>query len=76
MAGGVGAGGSYGAWNLDPGTMGTAALVGALMAGRHKIDQRVARRVAEMLTSTDPNVLAKGVGMVAGNRSLLGKFRV
>ena len=28
-----------------------------------------------MLTSSDPNVLAKGVRMVAGNRSLLGKFR-
>ena len=69
-AGGVGTFGGYGIYDMDPQKIGTAALTGAILAGGRKIDQRVARRVAEMLASDDPKILDAGIKMVA-NSSVL-----
>ncbi|MTW19427.1 hypothetical protein GJ689_24865 [Rhodoplanes serenus] len=68
---GYGSGGSFNPLNADPSGATHALLAMGLVRGRHRIDQRVARRVAEMLASPDPAVLARGVQMVAGNRRLL-----
>lgn len=57
--------------NPDAGALTQAALVYGLARGRARVDERVARRVAEVLVSPDPAVLARGVQMVAGNRRLL-----
>jgi muramidase (phage lysozyme) len=68
LAGGIGGSGIVSA---DPTQMGIAAAI----AGRRYVDQRIARNVAEMLVSSDPNVLAKGIKAVAGNKNLLAAFR-
>src|SRR5690606_34324854 len=72
------AGGAGGAITGDfsPQTMLTSALVYGLgRRGAAKIDERVARRVAEMLASSDPNVLARGIQTVTRSRQLLKSFR-
>lgn len=68
LAGSVG---GIGLTNLDPMTMGIAGAI----AGRRYVDQRVAREVARMLTSSDPDVLAKGIRAVAGSQNLMRAFR-
>lgn len=68
LAGGVGGSGLV---NTDPTQLGIAAAI----AGRRYVDQRVARKVADMLTSSDPDILAKGIKAVAGNKNLLRAFR-
>jgi hypothetical protein len=68
LAGGVGGVGIY---NLDP----TALSVAAFIAGRRHINDRVSRRVAEMLTSRDPTVLAQGVRIVARNNNFMERLR-
>ena len=55
----------------DPTSMGVAAAI----AGRRYVDQRLAKEIARMLTSGDPDVLAKGVKAVSGNKNLLRAFR-
>lgn len=75
FAGGAGGLGVFGTYNLDPTQITSAAMAAALLAGRRNIDQRVARRVAEMLTSRDPAVLARGVRMVARNERLIDALR-
>lgn len=71
-AGLAGAGG--GGWlGYDPTASGLAAALAT--AGKHGIDQRVARHVAEMLTSHDPQVLQRGVARVAGNSRLMDALR-
>jgi hypothetical protein len=68
LAGGVGGSGLV---NADPTQLGLAAAI----AGRRYVDQRVAREVARMLTSSDPDVLAKGISAVSRNKNLLRAFR-
>lgn len=75
LAGGAGTLGAYGTFNLDPAQMTTAAVMGALLAGRRNIDQRVAQRVATMLTSQDPQVVTRGLQMVARNNRMLDNIR-
>ncbi len=75
LAGGAGGLGTYGTYNLDPAQMTTAAVMGALLAGRRGIDQRVAQHVARMLTSNDPDVLARGIRAVARNERLMDALR-
>jgi hypothetical protein len=65
----------YGQLTGDPLAIGNAALVYGLLRGQRGIDQRVARRVAEMLTSNDPQVLARGIRTAANNRQILEAFR-
>lgn len=57
-----------------------ALLVGALMGGalrgyaRH-VDARIATRIAEMLTSDDPTVLAAGARSLVRNREMFNNLR-
>ena len=67
--------GGYGIINQDPQSMTIAAMSAALLAGRRGIDARVARRVAEMLVSDDPQVLLNGIRMVARNQRFLDGLR-
>lgn len=67
----AGSAGAYGAYNLDP----TALTAAALIAGRRNVNERVARRVAEMLVSQDPTVLQRGVQIVARNDQFMEGLR-
>lgn len=73
------AGGAYGIAGhgdlTDPRAVATGALVWGLAHGRHKIDERVAKRVGEMLASNDPSVLRKGIQMVARHSRILDGVR-
>lgn len=75
LAGGGGALGIHGGVTQDPREMTVAALMGALAMGGRHIDQRVARRVAEMLVSDDPGVLRRGVQVIARNNQFLNALR-
>jgi hypothetical protein len=75
LAGGAGTVGAFGTYNLDPAQMTTAAVMGAVLAGRRNIDQRVAQRVATMLTSQDPQVVTRGLQIVARNNRMLNNIR-
>lgn len=75
LAGGTGSIGAYGIYSMDPTQVGVAAVMGALMMGKRGIDQRVSRRVAEMLVSDDPQVLARGINIVARNHRFLQALR-
>lgn len=74
LAGGVGIG-SVGSYNLDPTTVAGSVALGLLSQRGKKIDERIARRVAEMLVSDDPRVIARGVKMVANSGPLRDAFR-
>lgn len=74
MAGGASGIAGIGTYNLDPKEITAAAVVGALTAGSRHIDHRLARRVAEMLTSNDPQVLARGVRLITGNQNVRNAF--
>lgn len=65
LAGGATGIGGIGTYEMDPQKMSVAALTGVLLAGSKKIDQRVARRVAEMLASDNPKILEAGTNIVA-----------
>lgn len=78
LAGGVGYGTATGDWN--PQNVFTAAFVGGLARGaasraNQSIDQRVARRVADMLVSPDPRVLQRGMTLVARQPRYLEALR-
>lgn len=75
LAGGAGSIGAYGTYNLDPAQMTTAAVMGALLAGRRNIDHRVAQRVATLLTSNDPGAVTRGIQIVARNNRFLDNIR-
>lgn len=78
LAGGVGYGATTGDWN--PQSIFTAAFVGGLARGaaskaNQRIDQNVARRVADMLASPDPATLQRGVAIVSRNPRFLNALR-
>ncbi len=75
FAGGAGSLGAYGAYNGDPQQMTYAAVAGALLAGRRGIDTRVARHVAEMLVSNDPQRLRQGIQLLARNGRFMDALR-
>jgi hypothetical protein len=75
LAGGSAGFGGVGIYNMDPHQMTYAAIAGALVAGRHHIDRRLAQRVAEMLTSNDPQILQRGVRVVARDHRLMEGLR-
>lgn len=72
-AGLAGAGGG-GFLGFDPSTSGLAAALAT--AGKRGIDQRVAVRIAELLTSRDPQVLQRGARMIASNGRLMDALRI
>lgn len=61
----------YGLATTDP----TQIAVIAAIGGRRWVDQKVAKRVAEMLSSSDPNVLAQGIKAVSSSEALTKAFR-
>lgn len=75
LAGGAAGTGGVGAYNMDPKQMTYAAVAGAFLAGKHHIDTRLARRVAEMLTSNDPQILQRGARVVARDARMLDSLR-
>lgn len=60
---------------LDPGAVMNAAIVYGALRGKNAINERLSRRVAEMLTSQDPRILMQGVRTVANNRNLFNSLR-
>lgn len=75
LAGGSAGYGGMGIYNMDPHQMTYAAIAGALVAGRHHVDRRLAQRVGEMLTSNDPQILQRGVRLVARDHRLMEGLR-
>jgi hypothetical protein len=75
LAGGASGIGGMGIYDMDPKKMGAAAVLGALAGGKHVVDQRLAKRVAQMLVSDNPAVLAQGVRAVAHNDKFLNAMR-
>jgi hypothetical protein len=74
----LGVAGSYGgvsAYQTDPQGIAQSLLLGAFVARGRNTDQRVARRVAEMLVSHDPRVFQQGLNMVARNQRLMDSIR-
>jgi hypothetical protein len=75
------AGGAYGAgtgfdlMNPNPSALVSAALVWGVARGKGRINENVARRVAEMLVSNDPQIVLRGVRVVAQNRQMMGSLR-
>jgi hypothetical protein len=66
-AGLAGAAGGYYAGDWTGSGLGTAISVFA----KHRLDQRVATRVAQMLVSPDPKVVDRGVKMIANNERFM-----
>lgn len=75
LAGGAAGTGGVGAYNMDAKQMTYAAIAGVLIGGKHHIDRRLAQRVAEMLTSNDPQILIRGARVVARDNRLMGGLR-
>jgi len=75
LAGGATGLGGVGVYDTDPSKLSVAAMAGALAAGSRHIDHRVARRVAEMLASDNPEVLKAGTKLVAKSQALREAFR-
>lgn len=74
------AGGTYGFSGgvsnpLDMSALANAAMVYGAAKGKHKINEKVSRKVAEMLASSDPAVLLRGIKMVSNNQQLFNSLR-
>jgi hypothetical protein len=75
------AGGTYGFSGgginpfTDPGAVVNASLVYGAARGRNVVNERLSRRVAEMLVSNDPQVILRGVRAVARNQNLFNSLR-
>ena len=75
------AGGAYGFSGgginpfTDPGAVVNAALVYGAARGRNVVNERLSRRVAEMLVSNDPQILLRGIRTVARNQTLFNSLR-
>jgi hypothetical protein len=75
------AGGAYGFSGgginpfTDPGAVVNAAIVYGAARGRNAINERLARRVAEMLVSNDPRMITRGVQTIARNQTLFNSLR-
>lgn len=65
----------YGEMTSDPSAMTKAALVYGLLRGQRAIDQRVVNKVADLLVSSDPTQLLKGVEMVTKSAALGDSIR-
>jgi hypothetical protein len=59
----------------NPRALATGAIVYGMIHGRNAINQNVARRVGEMLASNDPNVINRGIQMIARNNTMLNRLR-
>lgn len=59
----------------DPGAVMNAAIAYGALKGKNRINENVSRRVAEMLTSSDPAKLLQGIRVVARNQNLFNSLR-
>ena len=59
----------------DPGAVMNAALAYGALKGKNKINENVSRKVAEMLTSSDPAKLLQGIRVVTRNQNLFNSLR-
>jgi hypothetical protein len=76
LAGGVGFGANgFDTGSVQPSALMSAALVYGAAKGRNRINENVSRHVAELLTSTNPQNLARGIRMVARNNTLFNSLR-
>jgi hypothetical protein len=76
LAGGtytVGTGGNV--TNPDASAIMNAALVYGAARGRNVINERVSRRVGEMLASQDPQHVLRGIQIVTNNRQMFNSLR-
>jgi hypothetical protein len=73
LAGGAAGAAGGGYLGFDPSTSGVAAALFA--AGKRGVDIKVANKVAELLTSSDPAVLNRGIKMIANNDRLMSALR-
>jgi hypothetical protein len=75
------AGGTYGistggnVLSPSPSALLNAAIVYGAARGKGAINERLSRRVAEMLTSNDPRILLQGIRTVARNQNLFNFLR-
>lgn len=73
------AGGVYGieggGLNLDPNAMMHAALIYGAARGKNAVDTRVARQVAELLTSADPAKLKLGMQLLGQKPAMMNGIR-
>jgi hypothetical protein len=72
LAGGVG---GYQSYEGDPQALVKAALVYGAARGHRVIDERVAKEVAKLLTSSDITKLQKGIRIIASNKNMLASVR-
>lgn len=70
-AGALGGYGGYETAGWTGSSLGTALTVFA----KHRLDARVANRVAQMLVSNDPRVVDRGVRMIANNERFMSVLR-
>ncbi len=75
LATAVGGLSSYGSGGVGPGDALAAGLTFAARKGQIRIDERVAKRVAEMLASDNPNILKQATRMVEKSPVLRELFR-
>lgn len=59
----------------DPGAVMNAAIAYGALKGKNKINENVSRKVAEMLTSSDPAKLLQGIRVVTRNQNLFNSLR-
>lgn len=59
----------------DPGAVMNAAIAYGALKGKNKINENVSRKVAEMLTSSDPTKLLQGIRVVTRNQNLFNSLR-
>jgi hypothetical protein len=75
------AGGTYGistggnVLSPSPSALLNAAIVYGAARGKGAINERLSRRVAEMLASNDPRILLQGIRTVARNQNLFNSLR-
>jgi hypothetical protein len=73
------AGGAYGLTShgdfTNPRAVATGALVWGLTHGSNAVNEMVARRVGQMLTSNDPDILYRGAQVVARHGNILNRLR-
>lgn len=76
LAGGAGFMGNGGdISNVHPSALMSAALVYGAAKGHGKINEAVARRVADLLVSNDPKLLLRGIQLVSQNKQLFNSLR-
>lgn len=60
---------------VHPSAVMSAALVYGAARGKGRINENVARRVADLLTSNDPTAVTRGLRMMANNQTLFNALR-